>query len=142
MDRNREIDAPALGAPYESATPARHVLLVEDDPAVRKATCMLLQTEGYVVSAASSICEAVEKATSSATLDIVVTDYHLHGSETGMHVIAALRAALDPELKAVLLTGASGPITDKFLSDARFRVINKPVSAKELFGVLRSLLAN
>ena len=142
MDRNREIGHVSLGDPQESSTPARHVLLVEDDPAVRKATCMLLQTQGYVVSAVSSVLEAVEKAASSATLDIVVTDYHLQGTETGMQVIAALRQALDPQLRAVLLTGASGPITDKLFGDRYFRVLNKPVVAKELFGVLQALLAH
>jgi CheY-like chemotaxis protein len=140
MDRNRAIGPVSLGDPQESPAPARHVLLVEDDAAVRKATCMLLQTQGYVVSAVSSVLEAVEKATSSATLDIVVTDYHLHGTETGMQVIAALRQALDPQLRAVLLTGDSGPITDKLFGDRHFRVVNKPVVAEELFGVLRALL--
>jgi CheY-like chemotaxis protein len=116
------------------------VLLVEDDPAVRKATCMLLQAEGYHVSVASSLREALEQASGSVSLDLVVTDYHLHGAETGMQVIAALREALNRDLKAVLLTGDSGPVFDSLCSDAHFCVVNKPVNAREFFRVLRSLL--
>lgn len=117
-----------------------HVLLVEDDAAVRKATCMLLQTEGYRVSVASSVKEALQRACGSVPLDLVVTDYHLQGTETGMQVIAALRKVLDHDLKAVLLTGDSGPVSAELCGDTHFRVINKPVKATDLFCVLRSLL--
>jgi CheY-like chemotaxis protein len=101
---------------------------------------MLLQTEGYRVSVASSVQEALERAGSGDPLDLVVTDYHLHGTETGMQVITALREALHHDLKAVLLTGDSGPVSGALCGDARFRVVNKPVKAKDFFGVLRSLL--
>jgi CheY-like chemotaxis protein len=140
IDRNREFGHDA-SAGVRERTAQRHVLLVEDDPAVRKATCMLLQTQGYVVATAASIDEAMVKAASGAPFDLLVTDYHLQGTETGIQAIAALRKAFDPRLKAVLLTGSSGPINDKLVSDTHFRIVNKPVVAKELFGILRSLLA-
>jgi CheY-like chemotaxis protein len=127
-------------APSERAPIGQHVLLVEDDPAVRKATCMLLQTEGYQVSVASSLREALEKAGGSVPIDLLVTDYHLHGTETGIQVIAALRKALDRDLKAVLLTGDSGPVVDNLCCDAHSCIVNKPVDAKVLFRVMRSLL--
>jgi CheY-like chemotaxis protein len=140
MDRPRGSGPAPCSASGESVALGQHVLLVEDDPAVRKATCMLLQTEGYHVSVAASVQEALERAGGRIPLDLVVTDYHLHGTETGMHVIAALRKVLDHDLKAVLLTGDSGPVSDALCSDAHFRVVNKPVKAKDLFCVLRSLL--
>jgi hypothetical protein len=39
-----------------------------------------------------------------------------------------------------LLTGDSGPVSGALCSDAHLRVVNKPVKAKDFFGVLRSLL--
>lgn len=139
-DPLRGSDSAQCVAPGERVALGQHVLLVEDDAAVRKATCMLLRTEGYRVSVASSVQEALEKACGSVPLDLVVTDYHLQGTETGMQVIAALRKVLDHDLKAVLLTGDSGPVSDELCRDAHFRLVNKPVKAKDLFCVLRSLL--
>src|ERR1700733_7938662 len=136
----RGSDSAKCVAPGERVPTGQHVLLVEDDPAVRKATRMLLQTEGYQVSVASCVQEALERAGGNVPLDLVVTDYHLQGTETGVQVIAALRKVLGHPLKAVLLTGDSGPVSDALCSDTHFRVVNKPVKATDLFCVLRSLL--
>ena len=66
------------------------VLLVEDDPAVRDATRMLLKAEGYRVTAVESLAEALHKVREES-IDLLVTDYHLNDGETGTQVIAALR---------------------------------------------------
>jgi PAS domain S-box-containing protein len=119
----------------------RHVLLVEDDPAVLKATRMLLRVEGYRVSTATSLREAVEQAHEKLDIDLVVTDYHLQGEETGIQVITALREALGPTLKAVLVSGDTSSAVRELSCDAHLRVASKPVKADELLGILKSLLA-
>src|SRR6185312_15825681 len=81
------------------------VLLVEDDPAVRDATRMLLKVEGYQVVAVATLQEAVQAVRDGAGIDLLVTDYHLSNGETGTQVIGALREALSAPLKAVLITG-------------------------------------
>ena len=60
-----------------------HVLLVDDDQAVRDATRMLLKVEGYRVTTVSSLTEALQKAGDDASLDLLITDYHLGEGETG-----------------------------------------------------------
>ena len=70
------------------------MLLVEDDPAVRDATRMLLKVEGYRVTAVASLAEAI-KASAESRIDLLVTDYHLSNEETGTQVIAALREIAD-----------------------------------------------
>jgi CheY-like chemotaxis protein len=117
------------------------VLLVEDDPAVLKATRMLLRVEGYRVSTATSLREAVEQAHEKLDIDLVVTDYHLQGEETGIQVITALREALGPTLKAVLVSGDTSSAVRELSCDAHLRVASKPVKADELLGILKSLLA-
>ncbi|HEY5021048.1 MAG TPA: PAS domain S-box protein [Gemmatimonadaceae bacterium] len=118
----------------------RHLLLVEDDPAVSKATRMLLRVEGYRVSTAASVREALERACESSDIELVVTDYHLQEGETGVQVITALREALRPNLKAVLVTGDTSAAVRDLSSDAHLRLASKPVKAEELLGILRALL--
>jgi two-component system, sensor histidine kinase len=118
----------------------RHVLLVEDDPAVRNATRMLLRVEGYRVSTAASLREALERARDSHGIDLVLTDYHLQGDDTGVQVIMALREALGPTLKAILVTGDTSSAIRDLSGDTHLRLASKPVNAEELLGVMKSLL--
>lgn len=135
-------------APGPSAEPTRcapqigkvSVLLVDDDAAVRDATRMLLKAEGYRVMAVGSLAESLHKARHES-VDLLLTDYHLGGSETGIQVIAALREILGVSLKAVLMTGDTSSAVRDLPRDACLRVANKPINAEELLTLLRVLLA-
>jgi two-component system, sensor histidine kinase len=116
------------------------VLLVEDDPAVRDATRMLLKAEGYRVTAVESLTHALQKA-HQENIDLLVTDYHLSGGETGIQVIAALREILGFALKAVLMTGDTSTAVRELPRDTYLRVASKPIKAEELLTLLRALLA-
>jgi len=117
-----------------------NVLLVEDDPPVRNATRMLLKAEGYSVTAVESLAEALQRARQEK-VDLLVTDYHLSGGETGIQVIAALREIFGLALKAVLMTGDTSTAVREFARDTRLRVASKPIKAEELLILLRALLA-
>jgi two-component system CheB/CheR fusion protein len=117
------------------------VLLVEDDPAVRDATRMLLKVEGYRVLTASCLAEAQALALEYPQLDLLVTDYHLSNSETGTQVIASLRASLGAHLKAVLITGDTSSAVRDLQHDEKTRLARKPIHAEELLTLLKSLLA-
>jgi two-component system, sensor histidine kinase len=119
---------------------ALQVLLVEDDPAVRGATQMLLKVAGYRVSAVASLAEALEAAQTG--VDILVTDYHLREQETGAQVIVSLRGALGVPLKAVLITGDTSPAIRDLPRDPNLRIASKPLQAEELLMLLRSLTAS
>ena len=136
--------APRPGQDAPSREPQRQnrVLLVEDDASVRDATRMLLQSEGYHVTAVASLSEALEHAAKDPALDLLVTDYHLRDAETGMHVIAAMRAALGGSLRVVLVTGDSSSAMHELPTDPRLRVAIKPLKAEELLGILASLLSS
>jgi two-component system, sensor histidine kinase len=137
----------ALAAGGSTSTPttrpvsAPQVLLVEDDPAVRNATRMLLKVEGYRVLTAGSLAEAQSRAAEHPDLDLLVTDYHLSNDETGTQVIAALRESIGKHLKAVLITGDTSAAVKELQRDARLRLASKPIHAEELLGLLKSLLA-
>jgi two-component system, sensor histidine kinase len=127
--------------PTARATQTRaRILLVEDDPAVLNATRMLLKSDGYQVTAAVSLAEALEQATNDPRIDLLVTDYHLRDGETGTQVIAALRAALDRPLQAVLMTGDTSSAIKELPRDPGLRIASKPVNAEELLSLLRVLM--
>jgi CheY-like chemotaxis protein len=118
------------------------LLLVEDDPGVRNATRMLLNSEGYQVTAVASLVEALAHAAKDPRLDLLVTDYHLEHGETGMQVIEALRAALRVPLRALLITGDTSSAVSELPVDAHLRIASKPIDAAQLLAMLRELLSN
>jgi two-component system, sensor histidine kinase len=128
-------------APIAQPAVAPVVLLVEDDPAVRDATRLLLKVEGYCVLAARSLAEARERIREHPRIDLLITDYHLDDGETGTQVIASLREVLGPDLKAVLVTGDTSSAVRDLQCDSHLRVASKPINADELLASLRALLA-
>jgi CheY-like chemotaxis protein len=116
-----------------------HVLLVEDDAAVRAATKLLLKSERYVVSAAESLTDALERVREKSQVDLILTDYHLPGGESGLDVIAAIRAALAKPLKAVLITGDTSSAVAAIRRDPLLRVASKPIRAEDLLQILNEL---
>jgi signal transduction histidine kinase len=122
--------------------PAPHVLLVEDDAAVRDATRMLLKVAGYRVLTAASLAEAQACAAEHPQIALLVTDYHLSNGETGTQVIASLRDVLGASLGAVLITGDTSSAAKDLQHDERLRLARKPINAEELLAILKALLAN
>ena len=139
----QQVPRPATAISGEAQLVGRkavHVLVVEDDPAVLSATRMLLKVDGYRVTTAAGLAEAVQKAHQHHDIEILVTDYHLGNEQTGAEVIAAVRAVLDPRLSAVLVTGDTSSGIKELKHDEFVRVASKPINADELLSNLRSLL--
>ena len=116
-----------------------HVLLVEDDQAVRRATSMLLKVAGYRVTEAACLSQAIAEAREHQTLDLLITDYHLGSTETGMDVITAVRAEVSPDLKALLVTGDTSSAVKDLEHDANTRIASKPINADEFLRLLEVL---
>jgi CheY-like chemotaxis protein/two-component sensor histidine kinase len=135
--------APDAGAKQlEAAGGAFQLLLVEDEPGVRNAMRMLLKIDGYRVHTAASADEALEHLRSPGkNIDLIVTDYHLEGGRTGTEVIAAARAILGEDLKAILVTGDTSSAVRELKADANLRITSKPINSDELLELVRSLLA-
>lgn len=117
------------------------VLLVEDNPAVRSATSLLLELEGYHVTAVASLAESLLHVRNGNGVDLLISDYHLNDGETGTQVIAALREMLGDSLRAVLTTGDTTSAIKRLPRDPYLRITSKPINAEELLTLLRALLA-
>jgi two-component system, sensor histidine kinase len=114
---------------------------VEDNPAVRSATSLLLELEGYHVTAVASLSEALLHVRNGNGVDLLISDYHLNDGETGTQVISALREILGISLRAVLTTGDTTSAIKQLPRDPFLRITSKPVNAEELLTLLRALLA-
>jgi CheY-like chemotaxis protein len=79
------------------------ILLVDDDETQNVIMCSLLEHEGFDITVASSVAEAL-KLISSERYDLLLSDLHMPGAADGLTVISAMRH-LNPNAIAILLTG-------------------------------------
>jgi PAS domain S-box-containing protein len=115
------------------------ILLVEDDARVRNATRLLLKVEGYDVTTAASLAEALAAAQAQPGIRLLVTDYHLGNDDTGVKVIAELRTRLGPRLPAILITGDTSSAMRDLRGDEFLRTASKPINPDELLTLVREL---
>jgi two-component system, sensor histidine kinase len=111
------------------------VLVVDDEAAVAEATGMLLELEGFEVRVASCEREALEHA-AAAKPDVIISDYHLRGGETGLGVINAIRGRLSATVPVIFVTGDTGKLENDRIENARF--LSKPVRAEELIAAIHA----
>jgi two-component system CheB/CheR fusion protein len=122
----------------QAGVAGRRVLVIDDEPAVAQATSLLLTVEGFDVDVASSEREAIAAAAARCP-DIVVSDYHLRGGETGVAVVAAVRRAIRKEVPVVLVTGDTARATaDHGLKDAE--LLTKPLRGDALLKAIQRQL--
>ena len=136
MIREEELNIPAY--PGELPSEAQCVLLVEDDPALRRYLEIVLQRAGYAVVSAGDGLEAM-KVLLSDRVDVVVTDalmpnldgYELcrfvRSSEHLAHLPIILLSALDPKNST-----DEAEQVDAFLA--------KPVSPEDLLSQITEVL--
>ena len=123
---------------HRSRTP--RILLVEDDASVRDATRMLLTVEGYQVLTAASLAEATATVRVHSDVDLLVSDYHLGHSDTGVQVIGAIREILGRPIGAILVSGDTSSTIRDLRLDQQLRIASKPIDADELLRLIDTLL--
>jgi CheY-like chemotaxis protein len=79
------------------------ILLVDDDEVQNLIMRKLLEREGFDITVASNVAEAL-RLISSERYDVLLSDLHMPGAADGLTVISAMRY-LNPKAIAVLLTG-------------------------------------
>ena len=70
------------------------VLVVEDNASVRRATCLLLELEGYHVTPVGSLSEALQHIQQGHGIDLLITDYHLATARPACRSSPRLRETL------------------------------------------------
>ena len=83
------------------------MLLVEDEPEVRRVVRQQLRDGGYLVLEAGDGEEALRLLESVPAVEVLVSDVMMPGGLDGRALVAAARR-LRPELRAVLVSGYAG----------------------------------
>jgi two-component system, sensor histidine kinase len=121
-----------------AASRKTHILVVDDDPAMLVAARLLLKAEGFRVSSAAGLAEAVRLAREHDDIEVIISDYHLGKGELGTQVIDAVREIRGAALSAVILSAdTSRAVIDSIAKvHAGIAIASKPLKADELLGLL------
>jgi DNA-binding NtrC family response regulator len=116
----------------------KHLLLVDDESALREAIAERLADHGFLVEQADSGEQALQRLTDFA-FDILITDLRLPGIDGGKVIDAALERY--PEIIAIVITGY-GTVKDavEAIKQGAADFITKPFQFDALLHVLRSAL--
>jgi len=117
--------------------PAPHVLVVDDDIAVRQLVSEYLTQNDFRVSEAASGAELMG-AFRAQVVDLVLLDLRLHG-EDGMQLLRQLRA--ESQLPVIILTGRAEEADRVMgLELGADDYLTKPFSPRELLARIRTVL--
>jgi CheY-like chemotaxis protein len=119
------------------ASPAKRILLADDDPAVRNALKNLLDEEGYTVLTAENGQQALDLVAQSA-LDLVILDVNMPvkgGWDTFERVTTG-----HPLLPVIIITGRPGQLFTA-ASAGVSALLEKPFEITTLLRTISSVLA-
>jgi DNA-binding NtrC family response regulator len=116
----------------------KHLLIVDDEPALREAIAERLADHGFIVEQADSGEQAIQRLADFA-FDILVSDLRLPGIDGAKVIEAALERY--PEIIAIVITGY-GTVKDavEAIKQGAADFITKPFQFDALLHVLRSAL--
>ena len=116
------------------------VLVVEDDPAIRRLVTMVLQRQGYRLDCASDGLEAVLKLGVS-DYDVIVLDLMMPNLD-GFTFLSTLAENQPERLRTVIVTSAASPaVIRERMRGGPFRVLPKPFDIHELVATVKSCIA-
>lgn len=116
-----------------------HVLVIDDDPAVRDGMRHMLADWGCRCDVAEGVDDAVALARLRRP-DVVVSDYRLRRQQTGADAIAALRHLHGADLPALLVTGDTAPERLREAGASGLPLLHKPVRPQDLQQALGTAL--
>jgi signal transduction histidine kinase/ActR/RegA family two-component response regulator len=115
-----------------SALRGLHVLVLDDEPAVRTSMRALLGAWGCRATVCSGLAEAERVlAAHSPAIDVIVADLRLRQNESGIETVRTLRARLG-EVPALLVTGDTAPERLREATASGLPLLHKPVFADAL----------
>ncbi len=118
-------------------TPGLAILVVDDEPNIRKTLAIALEAEGHRVVAVSNFQDALAEATRKS-FDLSLVDLRL-GTQSGMELIPALRHSC-PWMKIVVITAyASIDTAVEAMRRGAFDYLAKPFSADQVSLLIRKV---
>ena len=116
------------------------ILVVEDDPAIRRLVRMVLEREGYVVESASDGVEAVLKL-GLVDYDVIVLDLMMPNLD-GFAFIDTLAENAPERLKKIIVTSAASPaLIQSRMEGKPVDILPKPFDIQDLLQRVRACCA-
>jgi DNA-binding NtrC family response regulator len=126
-------------APAASTPGGRTVLLVEDEPAVRRLARIVLERAGFTIIEASNPGEAETIAATAICIDLLLTDILMPGG-TGPDLYRRL-ASQRPEMRVLFMSGyADLELFDQNALGRDDAFVAKPFSTTALLAKVREVL--
>jgi two-component system, NtrC family, nitrogen regulation response regulator NtrX len=112
------------------------VLIVDDEPNIRRMVGALLTAEGYEVRDAPDGVTAIARAAESEP-DVLLLDLMMPGELDGIATLARLRESM-PDVPVVMMSGRAG-LTDAVRATklGAFNFLEKPLSPKACCSLFR-----
>jgi signal transduction histidine kinase/CheY-like chemotaxis protein len=124
------------GTPETSRFASLHVLVIDDEAAVRLGMKTLLEGMGCRATLTDGTEQAVAAARDDKP-DVVLADFRLRGADNGIDAVRALRQ-LYPSIPAVLISGDIAPERLREAEQAAIPLLHKPVP----FDLLKQAIAS
>lgn len=127
------VEPPAPARTFSPALTGQWVLVLDNDEQVVRALTHLLSSLGHRVLGAQTMRAALVLAwNNSASISLIVVDFHLSETFDGLQAISRLRGILEREVPALVITGdASVHLTDEDVHQD-ITLLNKPVDLRAL----------
>lgn len=116
----------------EEYSSAPHILVVDDEPAIRDVMALFLESSGYEVETAGNASEALQKFPKQ-TWAAVITDRMMPGM-SGDELATSLRN-MDAKIPIILVSGQLFDREEGFAFDA---VLPKPFTAPALYAAVKT----
>jgi CheY-like chemotaxis protein len=104
----------------------QHILLVDDEHAVRASTRMLLELDGHTVVEAEGGARALELLKADG-FDLVITDFRMPGMDGGQLTVRIKQAT--PQRPVIILTAWPADVTPDIPAD---QILAKPYTLSDL----------
>jgi two-component system cell cycle sensor histidine kinase/response regulator CckA len=123
-----------------SGTARATILVVDDEPEVRKLVCAMVAQLGYNVLGADNGPHALAIHKQSGPVDLLITDVVMHGMSGP--ALAERLGSLQPGLKVLYISGFEhSRVVQKYVVEPGHALLTKPFSAQELEARLTAMLA-
>ncbi len=136
-------DSPTADSGTEGEIPmgfGETVMVIEDDPDVRRLAVQLLKGLNYRVTARADAIEAERTLADGATFDLILSDVVLPGGVSGPDFAEAARAR-NPNIKIIFMSGypAVAARRNGFIGSDGI-LLNKPFRRRQLAEAIRKML--
>jgi CheY-like chemotaxis protein len=113
------------------------VLCLDNDPMILEGMQQLLMTMGASVSIARDREQALQLLAGAP--DIVLADYHLNDSDTGLAVMQAARKGMAGDTPCIVISADDSDVVRDRVRAANFRFLAKPVNPARLRALILAL---